>query len=75
MGKFYPSIPEDIQTWMLQQPVWFVASAPLAGKHVNVSPKGTYLYYFFAIKYLSFCSSSHCFVAENGLFIPQSVGL
>ncbi|KAF2094664.1 pyridoxamine phosphate oxidase [Rhizodiscina lignyota] len=40
MVKFYPSIPDDIQEWMLKQSVWFTASAPLAGKHINVSPKG-----------------------------------
>lgn len=40
MVKFYPSISSDLADWMLTQPLFFVASAPLAGDHVNVSPKG-----------------------------------
>jgi len=40
MVAFFPSMSEDIQAWILEQSMWFVASAPLAGKHINVSPKG-----------------------------------
>ena len=40
MVKFYKRLPDDLRDWALAQPVFFVASAPLAGKHVNVSPKG-----------------------------------
>ncbi|KAI9758059.1 MAG: hypothetical protein M1835_000625, partial [Candelina submexicana] len=40
MVKFYDSIPPFLQEWALSQPVFFTASAPLAGQHVNVSPKG-----------------------------------
>jgi len=40
MVKFYPSIPPDLHDWLLAQPVFFAASAPLSGKHINVSPKG-----------------------------------
>ncbi|KAI1987594.1 hypothetical protein LOZ53_004286 [Ophidiomyces ophidiicola] len=40
MVKFFPSIPPDLHAWILRQPVFFVASAPLTGKHINVSPKG-----------------------------------
>lgn len=41
MGRRYDSIPDHLATWMGDQPVWFVASAPLgADGHVNVSPKG-----------------------------------
>jgi hypothetical protein len=40
MPKFYPSISEDLRDWALRQSVFFVASAPLRGKHVNLSPKG-----------------------------------
>ncbi|EGD99678.1 pyridoxamine phosphate oxidase [Trichophyton tonsurans CBS 112818] len=40
MVKFYPSIEPDHREWMLNQPVFFVASAPSFGKHVNISPKG-----------------------------------
>jgi hypothetical protein len=40
MGKFYESIPDDLRDWALRQKVFFVASAPLRGRHVNISPKG-----------------------------------
>ncbi|EFR03723.1 pyridoxamine phosphate oxidase [Nannizzia gypsea CBS 118893] len=40
MVKFYPSIEPDHQEWMLKQPVFFVASAPSRGRHINISPKG-----------------------------------
>jgi len=40
MGKFYKSIPDDLRHWALRQRVFFVASAPLHGRHVNLSPKG-----------------------------------
>ncbi|KAM5470172.1 hypothetical protein MauCBS54593_004056 [Microsporum audouinii] len=40
MVQFYPSVSSDHQEWMLNQPVFFVASAPSRGKHINISPKG-----------------------------------
>ena len=42
MGAWYDEIPnDDILNWMLEQKLWFVASAPLSGKgHVNLSPRG-----------------------------------
>ena len=41
MGVFYETIPSTLQTWILEQKVLWVASAPLsASGHVNVSPKG-----------------------------------
>jgi hypothetical protein len=40
MPKFYPSISPDIRDWALSQKVFFTASAPLRGRHINVSPKG-----------------------------------
>lgn len=41
MGRSYDAIPDHLATWMADQPVWFVASAPLSPDgHVNVSPKG-----------------------------------
>lgn len=40
MVKFYPSLPADLRDWALEQQVFFVASAPLAGAHINISPKG-----------------------------------
>jgi hypothetical protein len=40
MVKYYPSISEDHRDWALRQQVFFIASAPLAGDHINISPKG-----------------------------------
>lgn len=41
MGVFYETIPESIKSWILDQHVFYVATAPLSGNsHVNVSPKG-----------------------------------
>lgn len=40
MPHYYDSISPDLQTWALRQPVFFVASAPLRGRHINLSPKG-----------------------------------
>ena len=37
---FYDKIPDHIRDWALSQPVFFTASAPLAGAHINISPKG-----------------------------------
>ncbi|QDS69482.1 hypothetical protein FKW77_006472 [Venturia effusa] len=41
MGVYYETIPASLQTWCLDQKMFWVASAPLSGDgHVNVSPKG-----------------------------------
>ncbi|MEM6690175.1 MAG: pyridoxamine 5'-phosphate oxidase family protein [Planctomycetota bacterium] len=41
MGKVYPNINARLQKFLLSQPMFFVASAPLAANgHVNLSPKG-----------------------------------
>ncbi|OCL12026.1 pyridoxamine phosphate oxidase family protein [Glonium stellatum] len=40
MVKFFPSIEPDHVDFMLSQPLFFVASAPYVGRHVNLSPKG-----------------------------------
>lgn len=40
MPQFYDSIPSSLAAWATEQPVFFVSSAPLRGKHINVSPKG-----------------------------------
>lgn len=41
MGKMYESITPEHQAFIEQQPLFFVASAPLTGTgHVNLSPKG-----------------------------------
>jgi hypothetical protein len=41
MGKTYTAINADLRRWIEQQPMMFVATAPLSGEgHVNCSPKG-----------------------------------
>lgn len=40
MVKFYPSLNENHVEFITSQPLFFVASAPWAGDHINVSPKG-----------------------------------
>ena len=41
MGKRYEAITPELAGWIAAQPVFFVATAPLAASgHVNVSPKG-----------------------------------
>lgn len=41
MGVFYETIPESLVKWILEQKMFWVATAPLSGSgHVNVSPKG-----------------------------------
>ena len=40
MGKVYDGIDEKLAGWIRRQHVFFVATAPSEGGHVNVSPKG-----------------------------------
>lgn len=41
MGKVYADITNDLRTWIEQQKIFFVATAPLATEgHINCSPKG-----------------------------------
>lgn len=41
MGAFYETIPKSTIQWIIEQKVFWVATAPLsAAGHVNVSPKG-----------------------------------
>lgn len=41
MGQFFETIPEYLVKWILEQKMFWVATAPLsASGHVNVSPKG-----------------------------------
>jgi hypothetical protein len=41
MGRSFDAIADHLVSWMEEQPIFFVASAPLsADGHVNVSPKG-----------------------------------
>lgn len=42
MGKTYDAIDARLRTFIEEQPVFFVATAPLADEgHINLSPKGT----------------------------------
>jgi len=41
MPEFFESIPDHLIPWMLDQQVFWVASAPLSKDgHINLSPKG-----------------------------------
>jgi Pyridoxamine 5'-phosphate oxidase len=41
MGRTYDALTDDLSGWLLDQRVFFVATAPLAADgHVNLSPKG-----------------------------------
>ncbi|GIH91058.1 pyridoxamine 5'-phosphate oxidase family protein [Planobispora siamensis] len=40
MGKIYDRIDDRLRTFIQAQPVYFVATAPERGGHVNLSPKG-----------------------------------
>ena len=41
MGQLFEEIDESLRRWIEAQPMWFVASAPLAADgHVNMSPRG-----------------------------------
>ncbi|MCW2757535.1 MAG: pyridoxamine 5-phosphate oxidase family protein [Nocardioidaceae bacterium] len=40
MGKTFERIDDKLGTWLLEQPMFVVATAPSDGGHVNASPKG-----------------------------------
>jgi len=41
MAKTYATLTPALRDWILQQPLYFLASAPLdAGGHINLSPRG-----------------------------------
>ncbi|GGO17373.1 pyridoxamine 5'-phosphate oxidase [Microbispora rosea subsp. aerata] len=40
MGKIYEKLDDRLREFLTAQPVYFVATAPERGGHVNVSPKG-----------------------------------
>jgi hypothetical protein len=40
MGEAFDSLDDDLTEWIGRQHVFFVATAPTAGGHVNLSPKG-----------------------------------
>ena len=73
MGKRYESIEPEHQAFIERQPVYFVASAPLAASgHVNLSPKGLDTFRVLgpnAIMYLDLTGSGNetaAHVTENG---------
>lgn len=41
MAKIFDSIDRNLKAWIEEQPMWFVATAPLGTEgHVNMSPRG-----------------------------------
>lgn len=41
VGKVFAEIDQKLQAWIEQQPVWFVATAPLSAQgNINLSPRG-----------------------------------
>ena len=40
MPEFFESIPDHLIPWLIDQPVFWVASAPLSKEGLNLSPKG-----------------------------------
>lgn len=40
MVHYYDAIPDFLSEWAMKQQVFFIASAPLVGQHINLSPKG-----------------------------------
>ena len=41
MGKTYPSLTPELASWLTEQKVFFVSTAPMSGEgHINCSPKG-----------------------------------
>ncbi|THY82988.1 pyridoxamine phosphate oxidase family protein [Aureobasidium pullulans] len=40
MVKFYPSLSTELSDWCMSQPLFYIASAPRYGSHINISPKG-----------------------------------
>lgn len=73
MGKAYPHISDNLRDFVLAQPVYFVASAPLqADGHVNLSPKGLDTFRVLSpnrVAYLDLTGSANetaAHLAENG---------
>ena len=73
MGKVHPAINADLADFIAAQPLFFVASAPLAADgHVNLSPKGLDCFRVLApdrVAYLDLTGSGNetaAHLAENG---------
>jgi hypothetical protein len=77
MGKLYTEIDAKLASWIEQQHLFFVASAPLAADgHVNVSPKGDLRWFRILgpreVAYLDFVGSGAETIAharENGRIV------
>lgn len=73
MGKQFDSLSDDLQQWIREQHIFFVATAPLADAgHVNLSPKGHDCLRVFdanTVAYLDMTGSGNetsAHIAENG---------
>jgi hypothetical protein len=75
MGQFYDEIPERLFAFIRRSPLFFVATAPLEGGNVNVSPKSSAgafeLISKNRVRYVDFTGSgnetiSHLLQAGNG---------
>jgi hypothetical protein len=72
MAKFYTQLNEPLREFILRQKVFFTASAPSSGGHVNLSPKGLDTFRILSdtrVGYLDLTGSgieTAAHVAENG---------
>lgn len=72
MGSTFERIDDDLRTFMADQHLFFVASAPSTGGHVNLSPKGLDTFRVFgdhSIGYLDLTGSgaeTAAHIRENG---------
>ncbi len=73
MAKVYPQISDEVRTFIHEQHVFFVATAPLTAEgHVNVSPKGMDCFRVLSpnrVAYLDMTGSGNetsAHIAENG---------
>ena len=76
MAKILTSIDDDLRTWIRNQKIFFVGSAPLSPHgHVNISPKGGDSFIVLGDKQVAYCdftgsgieTASH--VQENGRMV------
>ena len=75
MGRQYETIDDALAAWIVQQHVFFVATAPGEGGHVNCSPKGLDSFRVLGpttVAYLDFSGSgieSIAHLRDNGRFV------
>ncbi|GIK40535.1 MAG: pyridoxamine 5'-phosphate oxidase [Chloroflexota bacterium] len=71
MAKFYPELTEKLQEFIMAQPMFFVATAPVEGR-INLSPKGMDTFRCFdhkTVAYLDLVGSGNetaAHISENG---------